>query len=424
MFNNIIVGVDGRQGGRDAITLARRLAAPNATITLAHVYPTRIAPGRPRVRGIWDQLSTLERERDAVGIDAGFAAVGGATVGAALKQLAERSDADLVVVGSCHRGPVGRVLLGDDARSAVTRAPCAVAVVPAGYEAPAEISKIGVGYDRSPQATEALELAREVARTHGARVLARAVVSLGDIPYREPVPEDWPKAALQLMNDRQLAIKLLGDVEADATYGDPGEQLAQFSQDVDLLLIGSRGYGPVDSMFEESCSRYLARHSSCPLIVVPGPTGAQHTTAGAGASKPTIVVGYDGSDAARAALEAAALEATPDGRVVIVNAYELPATGLDWPTYGRRLSEQHDAGLALLDELPLGVAPLVGPRYDLELLGGDPARVLAAVAKVQDADRVLVGGGDGGAVARRLRELIDRPVRAVAARPRVVHSSQ
>ena len=38
MFKNVLVGVDGRQGGHDAIALARRLAAPDATITLAHIY--------------------------------------------------------------------------------------------------------------------------------------------------------------------------------------------------------------------------------------------------------------------------------------------------------------------------------------------------------------------------------------------------
>jgi hypothetical protein len=38
MFTNVPVGVDGRQGGRDAIALAGRLASPHATITLANVY--------------------------------------------------------------------------------------------------------------------------------------------------------------------------------------------------------------------------------------------------------------------------------------------------------------------------------------------------------------------------------------------------
>lgn len=38
MFNNALIGVDGRQGGRDAIALARQLARPQTALTLAHVY--------------------------------------------------------------------------------------------------------------------------------------------------------------------------------------------------------------------------------------------------------------------------------------------------------------------------------------------------------------------------------------------------
>ena len=33
MFNNVLIGVDGRQRGRDAIALAKKLAAPGAPST-------------------------------------------------------------------------------------------------------------------------------------------------------------------------------------------------------------------------------------------------------------------------------------------------------------------------------------------------------------------------------------------------------
>jgi len=37
VFSNVLVGVDGRQGGRDAIALAKQLAAPDGQIALAHI---------------------------------------------------------------------------------------------------------------------------------------------------------------------------------------------------------------------------------------------------------------------------------------------------------------------------------------------------------------------------------------------------
>src|SRR5665213_1776019 len=38
MFTNVVVGVDGRDGGRDAIRLAHQLADRGARVTLVHVY--------------------------------------------------------------------------------------------------------------------------------------------------------------------------------------------------------------------------------------------------------------------------------------------------------------------------------------------------------------------------------------------------
>ncbi len=45
LFDRVLVGVDGREGGRDAIALARKVAAPNAEIPLAHVYGGRTMGG-------------------------------------------------------------------------------------------------------------------------------------------------------------------------------------------------------------------------------------------------------------------------------------------------------------------------------------------------------------------------------------------
>jgi hypothetical protein len=45
MYSNIVVGVDGRGGGRDAAALAAVLGARSARITFAHVWVTNPVPG-------------------------------------------------------------------------------------------------------------------------------------------------------------------------------------------------------------------------------------------------------------------------------------------------------------------------------------------------------------------------------------------
>ena len=70
MFDNVLVGVDGRQGGRDAIALARRLCAPEARIALAHVdgvgldaRPRRRPPSSRGSRTRWPRTLSLSGRR-------------------------------------------------------------------------------------------------------------------------------------------------------------------------------------------------------------------------------------------------------------------------------------------------------------------------------------------------------------------------
>jgi nucleotide-binding universal stress UspA family protein len=112
----------------------------------------------------------------------------------------------------------------------------------------------------------------------------------------------------------------------------------------------------------------------------------------------TIVVGYDGSDAAQAALLFAARQAGPTGRVFIVHAYELPPDFLGSPNYDRILSERRGRGEAVLRELPLQSDALAGPQYETELIGGPPAEAIATVARVRGADEIVVGARGLGRV--------------------------
>ena len=88
----------------------------------------------------------------------------------ALQRVAER-ERDLVVVGSSHHGPLGHVLLGDVAASALHHAPCAIAVAPRGYAAhDGAVRTIGVGFDGGEESQAALKLAAGLAKKLGAEI--------------------------------------------------------------------------------------------------------------------------------------------------------------------------------------------------------------------------------------------------------------
>ena len=64
-------------------------------------------------------------------------------------------------------------------------------------------------------------------------------------------------------------MRQLPGVEARAVYGLVGEELAQFGDAVDVLVVGSRSYGPVRRLVLGSTSNYLERHARCSLLVLP-----------------------------------------------------------------------------------------------------------------------------------------------------------
>jgi nucleotide-binding universal stress UspA family protein len=160
------------------------------------------------------------------------------------------------------------VFLGDDTRATLNGATCAVAIAPSGYRPPPRLTDIGIGYDGSPESVQALAAARELAKQHRARVRALAVISARDIMYDE-LDTDWHVSASRLIEQERRRLEEIGDVTPIATYGEPSDELMHFSDELDLLVLGSRNQGPVDRLFEGSTSHHLARRTHCPLLVLP-----------------------------------------------------------------------------------------------------------------------------------------------------------
>ena len=285
MFSNVVVGVDGRQGGRDAIALAQQLATADARLTLAHVYVELLGRGATMAPAMQrrDATELLESERARASVDAELATCGELAVGRGLHELAEERHADLLVVGSTRHALLGRVLMGDDCRAALDGAPCAMAIAPRGYAlAQHRLHRLGVGYDATPASEDALSVARELATAHGSVLRAMWVVSIQQVQEDKPIPADWPQAIAELLESHADRLAQLDSVDGIASYGGPREDLTHFSKSLDLLIVGSRGFGPAGRLFHGSVSRHLARHAACPLLVLPHPDAGAVRFASAG----------------------------------------------------------------------------------------------------------------------------------------------
>jgi nucleotide-binding universal stress UspA family protein len=112
----------------------------------------------------------------------------------------------------------------------------------------------------------------------------------------------------------------------------------------------------------------------------------------------TVVVGYDGSDAARRGLvRLRDLGLVGTTVVVVAVAHELRSEGLSSPLAGGNLDQE-----AVLDEARALLGADERARIETRAQAGDPAVVLIDVARETHAELLVVGRRGGDFVTRSL----------------------
>jgi nucleotide-binding universal stress UspA family protein len=200
--------------------------------------------------------------------------VGDTSPARALHRMAERERADVLVVGSAHRGAVGRVLGGDVALGSLHGSPCPVAVAPRGMadRDATPLSRIGVGFDGTPESREALALAVALAKSAHAR-LELLCAATAPIPlFAEAAWADGEIVDYRLEAE-DLISRTLAELDVDAVgkavVAGPLETLVELTHRVDLLVVGSRGWGPIRRILLGSTAARLIRGAACPVLVLP-----------------------------------------------------------------------------------------------------------------------------------------------------------
>lgn len=290
MDRKMIIGYEPGERGRDALRLGRLFAGVTGARTIvARVleWPSYLLPPDD-LQGLVD-IETREGfalARDELrGLEVETRALVDDSPAAALAGLAEEESAELIVVGSSHRGPVGGTVLGSVGESLVHGAPSAIAVAPHGYgsEERRGLLRIGIAFDGSPEAWTALEIAIGLARwTRG----ELKVVAVADYP-RYGYATTWSVLTSGEIHDaehdhkqRLLELALSKapsglSSEGRLLMGDAGRKLAEASSDFDLIIAGSRAYGPLRRTLLGSTTRHLLRASRCPVLVIPRGVGGE-----------------------------------------------------------------------------------------------------------------------------------------------------
>ena len=269
MAKPILVGYDVERGDRAPLEFG--LAAADFTGA-----PLIVAS----VHGPAQSLDSVAYELRREGIDVDFRSLAGSSAARALHEAAEELGAALLVVGSTERGRMGRVLPGSTAQRLMHGAPCPLTVVPRGWQRSDGLHTIGVGYVDTAEGRAALGDAIVLARRSGAklRVLSAASghglnESYGGGDALTPAVRYEEIAGATLLSTEQAIEATTSDVsdleiEPDVSIADPADFLIAASKQLDLLICGSRGYGPAQAVLLGGVSRRVVSAAHGPVIVL------------------------------------------------------------------------------------------------------------------------------------------------------------
>jgi nucleotide-binding universal stress UspA family protein len=284
MFGKLIAGFDGGPSGRDALALAAMLRrSSEADLLAVGVYPDPLMPF-PVILGRHatmheDCERALRAARDELAPRARTHAVPSVSPARALWHAVTNHHADILVLGSSRGTRDGQVRAGRHARQLLHDAPCAVAIAPAGFaKHPGEIRRILVGFDGSPESSEALDLGHGLAAViHGSLRVLTAIDSVPPVATQVDAmtvpPTEWDAVvearrahARELLED---AVPHTEGIETEVVEGGAGETLCAASGASDLLIIGSRHWGAFARLVLGGTGEYVVRHARAPVLMVP-----------------------------------------------------------------------------------------------------------------------------------------------------------
>jgi nucleotide-binding universal stress UspA family protein len=140
-----------------------------------------------------------------------------------------------------------------------------------------------VAYNGSLESEHALGVARRLADRHHSKLSAFEAVTIPRLALGAGL---GIKDVLEsVADDHRARIGTLGGVEPHAALGYPAEELSLYSASLDLLVVGSRSYGPVGRLVHGSTAQQLARTARCPLLVMTRASREADATAAAAAER-------------------------------------------------------------------------------------------------------------------------------------------
>jgi nucleotide-binding universal stress UspA family protein len=237
-----------------------------------------VAYGRDHARQV------LEGARKLSGEEAEYRAEGSSSPAHGLHDVADAEGASLIVVGSTRHGARRRILPGSTGERLLHGAAHPVAVAPrAARESPGTpVQTVGCAFIDTQDGREALNWAARLAARVGGRlnvisVAGRHAEGFAPVVRREAEETYIAEAKQRYQEALDAALAQLPsglDATGEVLSGEVVDCLASLDdRDLDVLVCGSRGYGPVRRVLLGGVAARLVRRAAAPVVVVPRAEG-------------------------------------------------------------------------------------------------------------------------------------------------------
>ena len=268
--------------------------------------------------------------------------------------------------------------------------------------------RILLATDGSKDAAAAVAFLRELPLQASSKVRIMSAVTFPTFALEPPPVREFKSSVLddvrRVIDEARAALAPRGlDIETEVVIGNPKEEIARSAQEwgADLVVLGARGLGRIKRFLLGSVSLAVARHVSCPVLVVKGRARKLES----------VIVGMDGSEDSFQALRF--LLSLPLPRrtklrllsVVEPIRYPTSAPGAVRGHLIRMLKEMEEERRGQLESaLEKAAAKLEGSitRVTRSTPTGNPADVIVAAAAAHATDLVVVGARGLGGMTRLL----------------------
>lgn len=276
-MKNIVIAIDATKHSLDPLALGKLLGdATKAPLVVVHAFDDGSAGAREEAERTAAELAST------AGVEpADVRCIPSRKRARELQRITEEDSTGLMVIGSTTKGKLGRLLAGGGVGDRLLGgAACPVAVASHGYAegASGRLRRIGVAYDGSEGARNALDAAQKLARASGAQirlitVFERTAFGGTGGSFGAGSVNQLMRTELQSALAEALAKEPDGvEMEGRFLEGSPGHVLARESAELDLLVAGSRGFGPSGAVLLGGTTASLMRAAQCPGLVTPRET--------------------------------------------------------------------------------------------------------------------------------------------------------